>query len=135
MPHTSYLIPHTSYLIPHTSYLIPHTSYFILHTSYLKMSVLLTHGYFLHEDPKEQVIMKPYPPLGILYIAAWLDRHGIENTVFDTTFSTFEALQEAISVQRPAVVALYTNLMTKLNVIRIMRWIRSLPELDRKSVV
>ena len=28
--------------------------------------LLLTHGYFLFEDPKELQIMKPYAPLGIL---------------------------------------------------------------------
>ena len=28
------------------------------------MDLLLTHGYFLYEDPKELQIMKPYPPLG-----------------------------------------------------------------------
>ncbi|MBV6443443.1 MAG: hypothetical protein EPGJADBJ_05191 [Saprospiraceae bacterium] len=28
------------------------------------MNVLFTHGYFLREDPKEQAIMKPYPPSG-----------------------------------------------------------------------
>jgi anaerobic magnesium-protoporphyrin IX monomethyl ester cyclase len=27
--------------------------------------LLLTHGYFLYEDPKELQIMKPYAPLGI----------------------------------------------------------------------
>ena len=30
--------------------------------------LLLTHGYFLHEDEKEREIMKPYPPLGLLYL-------------------------------------------------------------------
>ena len=32
--------------------------------------ILLTHGYFLGEDEKEQQIMKPYAPLGLLYISA-----------------------------------------------------------------
>ena len=49
------------------------------------MKVLLTHGYFLEEDGKEKVIMKPYPPLGLLYISAYLDEQGIENEIFDTT--------------------------------------------------
>ena len=26
------------------------------------MKILLTHGYFIAEDEKEQAIMKPYPP-------------------------------------------------------------------------
>ena len=99
------------------------------------MALLLTHGYFLHEDAKEQAIMKPYPPLGILYISAWLDQHGVENAVFDTTFSTFEKLKETILRDRPAIVALYTNLMTKLNVIRTMRWIRVQPELEKTLIV
>ena len=40
------------------------------------MKVLLTHGYFLSEDVREQRIMKPYPPLGILYLAAYLHERG-----------------------------------------------------------
>ena len=38
--------------------------------------LLLTHGYFLSEDEKEQQIMKPYPPLGLLYLSAFLKTHG-----------------------------------------------------------
>ena len=38
------------------------------------MKTLLTHGYFLAEDAQEQRVMRPYPPLGILYLAAWLDQ-------------------------------------------------------------
>ena len=34
--------------------------------------LLLTHGYFLAEDEKERQIMKPYPPLGLLYLSAFL---------------------------------------------------------------
>ena len=33
--------------------------------------LLLTHGYFLYEDPKELQILKPYVPLGTsLYLLA-----------------------------------------------------------------
>ena len=38
--------------------------------------LLLTHGYFLWEDEKEREIMKPYTPLGLLYISAYLKRAG-----------------------------------------------------------
>ena len=38
--------------------------------------ILLTHGYFLAEDEKERQIMKPYPPLGLLYLSAYLKRDG-----------------------------------------------------------
>lgn len=99
------------------------------------MHVLLTHGYFLHEDAKERAIMKPYPPLGILYLSAWLDRYGVENAVFDTTFSTRETLQQYLLDQRPAIVALYTNLMTKLNVIALVRFIRTQKSLAHTLIV
>jgi anaerobic magnesium-protoporphyrin IX monomethyl ester cyclase len=38
---------------------------------------LLTHGYFLSEDEKERQIMKPYPPLGLLYLSAYLKTRGL----------------------------------------------------------
>ncbi len=48
--------------------------------------ILLTHGYFLAEDEKEQAIMKPYAPLGLLYISAYLKSRGHAVEVFDSTF-------------------------------------------------
>ncbi|MCB9305793.1 MAG: B12-binding domain-containing radical SAM protein [Lewinellaceae bacterium] len=99
------------------------------------MNVLFTHGYFLSEDPKEQVIMKPYPPLGLLYLSAWLDRHGIANEVFDTTFSSKPALYEHLHSNPPKILALYTNLMTKLNVIGIIRSLRSQPVFRNTLIV
>jgi anaerobic magnesium-protoporphyrin IX monomethyl ester cyclase len=88
------------------------------------MSVLLTHAYFLADDPKEQQIMKPYPPLGLLYLSAYLDRHLVDNTVFDTTFSSLAELQNQILSTRPSVAAIYVNLMTKLNVLKIVSFIK-----------
>ena len=49
--------------------------------------LLLTHGYFLHEDPKEVQVMKPYPPLGLLYLSAYLKRAGFAVEIFDSTFA------------------------------------------------
>lgn len=85
------------------------------------MKVLLTHGYFLKDDPKEQAIMKPYVPLGILYLSAWLERNAITHEVFDSTFSSFEEQVRFIATYQPQIVAIYTNLMTKLNVLRLIR--------------
>ncbi|MBP6827282.1 MAG: B12-binding domain-containing radical SAM protein [Saprospiraceae bacterium] len=99
------------------------------------MNVLFTHGYFLCEDPKEQVIMKPYPPLGLLCLSAWLDLHEIKNEVFDTTFSTKDALKKHLTDTAPPIIALYTNLMTKLNVIEIIRFIRTQETLKNSLVV
>jgi anaerobic magnesium-protoporphyrin IX monomethyl ester cyclase len=99
------------------------------------MSVLLTHGYFIQDDPKEQLIMRPYPPLGILYLAGWLDKFGVENDVFDTTFETKERLFAHILDKKPKIVALYTNLMTKLNVIDIIRYVRNNEALKNTCIV
>jgi radical SAM superfamily enzyme YgiQ (UPF0313 family) len=87
--------------------------------------VLLTHGYRLFEDPHELAVMKPYPPLGILYIAAHLKSRGIAVDVFDSTFSDIEAFQECLDTQHPRVVGIYTNLMTRRNVLELVRRCRA----------
>lgn len=99
------------------------------------MKIMLTHGYFLDDDPKEQVIMRPYVPLGILYISAWLEKFGYDNEVFDSTFSTFNKQKEFIVAQSPDIVAIYTNLMTKLNVLRTIQFIKSSKELKHTKVI
>ncbi len=99
------------------------------------MRILLTHGYFIEEDPKEQAIMRPYVPLGILYISAYLEQNGYDNEVFDSTFSSFDKLCAQLQQQRPNVVGIYTNLMTKLNVLRIISYIKSQPELQHTKIV
>lgn len=99
------------------------------------MRITLTHGYFLEEDEKEQEIMRPYPPLGMLYVSAWLEKHGYENEVFDTTFSSFAQLTQSISETNPDVLAVYTNLMTKINVLRIIRFVRSQGNLKHTKIV
>jgi anaerobic magnesium-protoporphyrin IX monomethyl ester cyclase len=99
------------------------------------MRILLTHGYFLEEDAKEQAIMRPYVPLGILYISAYLEQHGYENVVFDSTFSSFNKLCAQLLQQRPQVIGIYTNLMTKLNVLRIINFIKSHDDLIHTKIV
>jgi radical SAM superfamily enzyme YgiQ (UPF0313 family) len=85
------------------------------------MDVLLTHGYFLYEDPKELQIMKPYAPLGILYISSHLRARGFGVEVFDTTFSTRAQLCEVLRSTPPAVLGVYSNLMTRPSVLDILR--------------
>lgn len=99
------------------------------------MKVLLTHGYFIGEDEKEQAIMRPYVPLGILYISAYLEEHGYDNEVFDSTFSSFDLLCEKLLSFRPDVIGIYTNLMTKLNVLRIVQYVTSQPALQHTKIV
>src|SRR5689334_16772784 len=83
--------------------------------------ILLTHGYFLAEDEKERQIMKPYPPLGLLYLSAFLKGVGLSVEVFDSTFGEFAALENRLAATPGSVVGIYTNLMTRRNVLRILR--------------
>jgi anaerobic magnesium-protoporphyrin IX monomethyl ester cyclase len=83
--------------------------------------LLLTHGYFLYEDPKEMQIMKPYAPLGILYLCSHLRQHGFDVEVFDTTFSSRESLFRHLETEKPSVLGIYANLMTRSNVVEIIR--------------
>lgn len=99
------------------------------------MNVLLTHGYFIQDDPKEQKIMRPYPPLGLLYVSAWLEKHGYDNEVFDSTFSSFDTLKGRLLQSPPDVLAIYTNLMTKLNVLKIIELVRSNEALKSTKIV
>ena len=83
------------------------------------MRLLLTHGYFLGEDPKERQIMKPYVPLGILYLSSYLRHKGFDVDVYDSTFGSREELFRLLESGPPAVVGIYGNLMTRRNVLEI----------------
>jgi anaerobic magnesium-protoporphyrin IX monomethyl ester cyclase len=83
--------------------------------------LLLTHGYFLYDDPKELKIMKPYVPLGILYICSHLRSKGFDVEVFDTTFSSLPDLVLHLQTETPSVLGVYANLMTRKKVVEIVR--------------
>jgi anaerobic magnesium-protoporphyrin IX monomethyl ester cyclase len=87
--------------------------------------LLLTHGYFLYEDPKELQILKPYAPLGLLYICSHLRAKGFDVDVFDTTFSTTEELKRHLQTERPSVLGVYANLMTRKKVVEILQIARA----------
>ncbi|GAB4581775.1 MAG: radical SAM protein [Anaerolineales bacterium] len=86
------------------------------------MDLLLTHGYFLYADPHELQVMKPYPPLGILYISSHLKAKGFDVKIFDTTFSSKDEFRAYIKRERPSLVGLYCNLMTRHNVVEMAQF-------------
>ncbi|HEX3722347.1 MAG TPA: radical SAM protein [Nitrolancea sp.] len=92
----------------------------------MSMDILLVHSYCLDEDPHERAIMKPYPPLGILYICSYLKSKGFAVQVFDSTFSTLDRFEEFVQRERPPVVGFYANLMTRPNVIRSLNFCKTL---------
>jgi radical SAM superfamily enzyme YgiQ (UPF0313 family) len=89
------------------------------------MDLLLTHGYFLCEDPKEREIMKPYAPLGLLYLSSHLRARGFDVEIYDSTFGSREELLRLLEAEKPPVVGIYGNLMTRANVIAIAQAARA----------
>lgn len=98
------------------------------------MSILLTHAYYLSDDPKEQRIMKPYPPLGLLYVSAYLLSKNIPNDVYDSTFYSQADQLTLIKQRKPKVICIYTNLMTKIEVVKLIRILKT-GEFDFPKIV
>ena len=84
------------------------------------MDLLLTHGFYLSEDPKELAVMKPYAPLGILYLSSHLRKKGIQVEVYDATFGSREELFKMLQDGPPSVLGIYGNLMTRQSVLSIV---------------
>src|SRR5271168_1846477 len=84
------------------------------------MKLLLTHAYFIQADPKEQQIMKPYAPLGILYLSSYLRSKGFDVEIYDSTFGSREELFRILHDGPPAALGIYGNLMTRGNVLDIV---------------
>jgi radical SAM superfamily enzyme YgiQ (UPF0313 family) len=80
--------------------------------------ILLTHGYFLEQDPAEK---HPYPPLGILCLSSHLKRKGLEVGLFDSTFGSLEEFRFEIERRKPPIVGISGNLMTRRNVLAMTR--------------
>ena len=83
--------------------------------------ILLGHAYFLKYDLIERRVMKPYPPLGILYLSAFLKREGFSVEVFDATFRDFGDFEDTVKRVRPRILGLYANIITRENVLRLAR--------------
>ena len=61
------------------------------------MDILLAHGYFLALDAVEQRVMRPHPPLGLLYLSSHLKQHGVHVGVFDATFRSLEDFADTLT--------------------------------------
>ena len=84
------------------------------------MDILLAHAYFICDDADEQRIMRPYPPLGLLSISAWLDRAGVSHDVVDATFLDADSFVQRVRELRPHMLAFYVTLMTRRSVLRLI---------------
>lgn len=88
------------------------------------MKLLLSHGYFLAEDEVEKKVMRPYPPLGLLYVSAFLKQKNIDHQLFDSTFSSYKEWIDNFNRTKPRIIALYANFLTRKKVIKIIKQIR-----------
>jgi len=84
------------------------------------MDILLTHAYYLFEDPAERQIMKPYPPLGLLYITSHLRSLGFAVDIVDSTFMSRAEHLQTISESTAPVIGIYVNLMTRANALQVI---------------
>lgn len=84
------------------------------------MDILLTHGYCLYEDPHELQVMKPYPPLGILYISSHLKSRGFDVSVYDMTFQSLPGFEDYVMRERPPVVGIYCNMLARPRIIQMI---------------
>jgi anaerobic magnesium-protoporphyrin IX monomethyl ester cyclase len=84
------------------------------------IDLLLAHGYFLERDAAEQQVMRPHPPLGLLYLSSHLKRRGLRVGVFDGTFRTMDDFSRMLERERPPLVGIAVNLMTKRNALEMI---------------
>jgi anaerobic magnesium-protoporphyrin IX monomethyl ester cyclase len=82
------------------------------------LKILFSHSYFLQFDPKQVSHAQPYPPLGTIWAAALLRRHGFEVSLFDTMFAhSPEEIIPELDRFRPDVLVMYDdgfNYLTKM---------------------
>ena len=78
-------------------------------------ALLLTHAYFLATDPREQELMRPFPPLGIQYLVAYLRENGFPAVDWwDATFHPGPAaFVPALWDHDPRVVGFYGHTVTR----------------------
>jgi anaerobic magnesium-protoporphyrin IX monomethyl ester cyclase len=72
--------------------------------------ILLGQSYFLRFDPKLWEAMQPYPPLGTLYAASYLRKHGYDVALFDAMLAeSEEEWGNALNAHNPEFAVLYED--------------------------
>jgi radical SAM superfamily enzyme YgiQ (UPF0313 family) len=99
------------------------------------MRILLTHGFFLSEDPIERQVMKPYPPLGLLYISAYIEQLNLDHELFDSTFRSPDDLKAVLQEKKPECIGIYANFLTRNSILRIIQFIREHKDLEHMNII
>ena len=69
--------------------------------------------------------MKPYPPMGILYLSSHLRSKGFDVEIYDSTFGSREELVHILQRGPAGVLGIYGNLMTRGNVLALTECARA----------
>jgi anaerobic magnesium-protoporphyrin IX monomethyl ester cyclase len=71
------------------------------------VDILLTQSYMIERDPPEKRIMRPYPPLGIMYLASFLKNSGFNTAIIDNTFEkNLNTFTRFLEEKRPPIVGI-----------------------------
>jgi anaerobic magnesium-protoporphyrin IX monomethyl ester cyclase len=85
--------------------------------------ILLGQSYYLRFDPKLWEAMQPYPPLGTLYAASWLRRHGYDVALFDAMLAeSEEEWGRSLDEHKPQYAIIYEdnfNYLSKMCLLRM----------------
>ena len=65
--------------------------------------------------------MKPYAPLGLLYLSSHLRGAGFDVEIYDSTFGSRDELLRILETEQPATLGIYANLMTRANALEILK--------------
>ncbi|MGC6507809.1 MAG: B12-binding domain-containing radical SAM protein [Myxococcota bacterium] len=86
------------------------------------LDLLLTHAYYLCDDPHEAEIMRPFPPLGLQYLVAFLKANLCENVDWlDATFhDSPENFQSVMEIEKPRAVGFYGHTITRPRMIELV---------------
>lgn len=88
----------------------------------MSLDLLLFHAYRLADDPREQELMRPFPPLGLQYLVAWLRRAGRAVDWWDATFaSSLDDFHHRVAETDPRVVGLYGHTLTRHRALPILQ--------------
>jgi anaerobic magnesium-protoporphyrin IX monomethyl ester cyclase len=86
------------------------------------IDILLSNSYFLNKDAAEQRAMRPYPPLGLLYLSAHLKGHGYGVEVIDNTFRRDELdFAQRLRDSRAPIVGFHATVICRQMISRLIR--------------
>jgi anaerobic magnesium-protoporphyrin IX monomethyl ester cyclase len=99
--------------------------------------ILFGQSYYLRFDPKLWNAMQPYPPLGTLYAASYLRKHGYQVALFDAMLADSEQeWAEALDIHQPRFAVIYEdnfNYLSKMCLLRMRQAAFTMIEMAKRK--